>query len=206
MDWLPTNWFPWSLFAIDWLPVDWLVYILPERWLISICQSAKARHAVFSDCDLANEVIRISNNIVVKCGWGVGPGEAAIQKFAAQKLNHRGILRVPHVYRYFQVPCPKYGWPKGYLFMEYIPGPTLKQEGLDLNRITVAENVCERLAEAVLELSSVTDDNNGIPGPVGGGNPLKGYLWGDDGTKVVLNSVDDLNHWLNKRLKIINKE
>lgn len=24
-------------------------------------------------------------------------------------------------------------------------------------------------------------------------------------TKVVLNSVDDLNHWLNKRLKIINK-
>src|SRR5699024_8760508 len=90
--------------------------------------------------------------------------------------------------------------------MEYIPGPTLEQEGLDLSRITEAGNVCERLAEAVLELSSTTDDNNGIPGPVGGGNPLKGYLWGDDRTKVVLNSVDDLNHWHNKRLKIINKE
>ena len=205
MDWFPTNWFPWNLFAIDWLPVDWLVYILPERWLISICQSAKARHAVFSRYDIANEVIRISNNIVVKCGWNVGPGEAAIQKFAAQKLNHRGILRVPHVYRYFQVSCPKFGWPKGYFFMEYIPGPTLDQEEIDLSRIAVAENVCERLAEAVLEMSSITDDNNGIPGPVGGGNPLKGYLWGDDGTKVILNSVDDLNHWLNKRLKIINK-
>ena len=122
MGWFPTNWFPWNLFAIDWLPVDWLVYILPERWLISICQSAKARHAVFSRYDIANEVIRISNNIVVKCGWNVGPGEAAIQKFAAQKLNHRGIVRVPHVYRYFQIPWPKYPWPKG----------------LDFSRITVA--------------------------------------------------------------------
>ena len=111
------------------------------------------------------------------------PSEAAIQKFAAQKLNHRGIVRVPHVYRYFQVPCPKYPWPTGYLFMEYIPGPTLEQEGLDFNCITMAENAHERLAEAVLELSSVTDDNNGIPGPTGGGKPLKGYLFGDYGNK-----------------------
>ena len=77
---------------------------------------------MFSSYDIANEVIRIPNNIVVKCGWNVGPGEAAIQKFAAQKLNHRGIVRVPHVYRYFQISWPKYPWPKG----------------LDFSRITVA--------------------------------------------------------------------
>lgn len=60
--------------------------------------------------------------------------------------------------------------------------------------VTSSEDICERLAEAVLELRSVADDKNGIPGPVGGGKLLKGYLWVDDGTKVVLNSVDDLNH------------
>ena len=131
-----------------------------------------------------------------------------MQKYAAQNLNHRGIVRVPHVYRYFQGNStrPGHPWPKGYLFMEYIPGLTLEQEGPDLSHSTVAEDICECLAETVLELSSITDNNNGIPGPVGGGKPLKGYLWGDNGTKVVLNSVNDLNHWLNKRLNHINKE
>lgn len=159
---------------------------------------------------VANSVIRISNNIVVKCGYSVEPGEAAIRQYAAQKLNPRGILRVPHVYRYFQDhSCirPAYPWPMSYLFMEYIPGPTLEQEGPDLSQENTANDIYERLAKALSELSSVADDNNGIPGPVGsGGKPMDGYLFGDDGTKVAIASVDDLNHWLNKRLKIINKE
>lgn len=75
MAWFPTDWIPRKLFAID-----WLVYILPERWLISICQSAKTGHAGFSSYDVANEIIHISDNIAVKCGWNVGPGEAALQR------------------------------------------------------------------------------------------------------------------------------
>lgn len=117
----------------------------------------------------------------------------------AKKLNHRDIVRVLRAYRYFQYhpTRPRYPWLKGYLFIECIPGPTLEQEG--------PTSAAGRLAEAVLELSSVADDENGIPGPFGGGKPLKGYWWVDDGTKVVLNSVDDLNYWLNKRVKLTNE-
>lgn len=85
MDWVPVNWLPMNWFAIDQLPMDWLFYIFPECWLIYVCQQAQTRHAVFIRFDVANGVIHISNNIVVKCGWGVEPGEAAMQKYAAQK-------------------------------------------------------------------------------------------------------------------------
>ena len=59
----------------------------------------------------------------------------------------------------------------------------------------------------VITQSPDIDDNNGIPGPVGiGGMPLDRYLFGDDGTKVAMSSVDYLDYWLNKRLRIIKKE
>ena len=142
--------------------MDWLVYILPKRWLIHVCQQAQTWHAVSSRFDVENEVIRILNDVVVKCRWDVKPGEGAMQKYAAQKLNHHGIVCVPHVYRYFpdHSTRPVYPWPKGYLFMEYIPGPPPKQEGLDFSCSATAEDICECLAEAFLELSSVADDNN----------------------------------------------
>ena len=41
------------------------------------------------------------------------------------------------------------------------------------------------------------------PGPVGGGKP-HGYLWGDHGAKTVFNSVEELNTYMNKRLKLRN--
>jgi Ser/Thr protein kinase RdoA (MazF antagonist) len=34
---------------------------------------------------------------------------------------------------------------------------------------------------------------------------LQGYLWGDNGTKESFRSVEDMNCWLNKRLKLVNK-
>lgn len=209
MDW-PLNWISTSWFAIHWLPMDWLVYILPQRWLISVCHHAETRHAIFNEFGVANSVIRISNNIVVKYGYSVKRSEAATQQYAAQKLNPRGIVRVPHVYRYFQVySCirPAFPRPMCYLFMEYIPGPMLEQEGPDLSQDTTVNAIYERLAKAVSELNSVAiHENNGIPGPINsGGKPLDGYLFGDDGTKVAISSVDDLNNWLNKRLKIIKK-
>ena len=186
LNWVPTNWL-----AIHWLPMDWLVYILPQRWLISVCHQAESRHAVFDEFGVANSVIRFSNNIVVKYGYSVKPSEAATQLYAAQKLDPCGILRVPHVYRYFQdYSCIRPAFPRlmCYLFMEYIPKPTLKQEGPEFSQENTVNDIYERLAKAVSELSSVTTlDTNGIPGPVGiGGKPLDGYLFGDDGTKVAI--------------------
>lgn len=76
MDWL-SHWIPTSWIAIHWLPMDWLVYILPQRWLISVCHQADTPHAVFNELSVANSVIRISNNIIVKCEYSVKPSEAA---------------------------------------------------------------------------------------------------------------------------------
>lgn len=131
--------------------MDWLVYILPQHWLISVCHQADTRHAVFNELGVANSVIRISNNVVVKCEYSVKPSEAAAQKYAAQKLNSLGILRVPHVYRYFQdYSCirPAFPRPMCYLLMEYIPGPTLEQEAPDLSQENTVNYIYERLEKS----------------------------------------------------------
>lgn len=142
-----------------------------------------------------NQVLQISAKVVVKCENSVTPEEAATQEYAYRHLN-RGVVRVPQVYRYFQDRSNP-SWPVGYLFMEYIPGPTLE----DLN-ISDSDYIIERLANAASELGRVKGDI--IPGPVGGGM-LQGYLWGDNGTREIFESVDDMNRWLNKRLKLIDE-
>ncbi|KAM5442075.1 hypothetical protein MferCBS31731_002904 [Microsporum ferrugineum] len=156
--------------------MDWLVYYLPQSWLVYLCEQAKAQNGLLSDSAYSNHVVRISDTIAVKYGYGVSPGEAATQRYAYQHLNQR-VVRVPRVYRYFQDKTEP-SWPKGYLFMEYIPGRSL--EGLDL----LPDDISERLAAIVSELASVRGGT--VPGRVDGGT-LQGYLWGDNGTGEIFN-------------------
>ncbi|PGH07929.1 hypothetical protein AJ79_06137 [Helicocarpus griseus UAMH5409] len=175
--------------------MDWLVYVLPQQCLIRLCEQAKARNGMIGGLEDGNQVIQISKKVVVKCGYGVTPGEAATQKYACQRLS-RHVVRVPQVYRYFQDHSDP-TWPLGFLFMEHIPGLTLA----DLN-LSGADDICERLANIVSELRAVT--GSGTPGPIDGGM-FQGYLWGDNGTREILRSAEDMNRWLNKRLQLINK-
>lgn len=80
--------------------------------------------------------------------------------------------------------------------MEYIPGKTL--EDLDVN----VDDIYECLANIISELAMVMGGD--IPGQVNGGT-LQGYLWGDNGTRAIFRSVDDMNRWLNKRLQLIDE-
>lgn len=64
------------------------------------------------------------------------------------------------------------------------------------------DDVYGRIASAVFELGTISGAD--VPGPVGGGM-LQGYLWGDNGTRESFRSVEDMNCWLNKRLKLVNK-
>ena len=100
--------------------------------------------------------------------------------------------------------------PAAYVLSVYgiYPWADARARGPDLSQENTVNDIYEQLAKAVSELSSVAvHDNNSIPGPVGsGGKPLDGYLFGDDGTTVAISSVNDLNRWINKRLKIIKKE
>nr|KMM64155.1 hypothetical protein CPAG_00507 [Coccidioides posadasii RMSCC 3488] len=72
-------------------------------------------------------------------------------------------------------------------------------EELDLN----IDDVFEHLVNIVSELAAVRGGD--IPGQVDGGM-FQGYLWGDNGTREIFHSIDEMNHWLNKRLQLINKE
>lgn len=173
----------------------WLLHVLPERWLIYLCEQAKSRDAMIGGLKEGNQVYRISDKVVVKCGYDVSAGEAAIQKYANEHLDRR-VVRVPRVYRYFQDRSDP-SWPKGYLFMEYIPGKTLEESDLS----TVGK-ISERLAHIVSNLAMVQGGD--IPGPPVDGM-FQGYLWGDNGTREIFSSVDDMNCWLNKRLKLIDK-
>ncbi|KAK2735609.1 hypothetical protein FQN55_002193 [Onygenales sp. PD_40] len=181
--------------------MDWLVYFLPQQWLIGLCERAKRQNAVVGGLKEGNLVLRISASVVVKRGHGVTPGEAATQRYAYERLD-RHVVRVPYVYRYFQDHSDP-TWPIGYLFMEYIPGLTLEEHEVDI------EDISERITTAVLELSTISGPGPGpstdiVPGPIGGGM-IQGYLWGDNGTRENISSVEDMNRWLNKRLKLINK-
>lgn len=66
--------------------------------------------------------------------------------------------------------------------MEYVPGQNLKDVDLETRK----------------ESSTL-----GLPGPIGGGEP-RGYLWGDDGAKPIVNSVEKLSTYMNTRLDLCN--
>ncbi|KAJ5973000.1 uncharacterized protein N7479_002918, partial [Penicillium vulpinum] len=104
-----------------------------------------------------DQVVKLSDHIVAKVGFGVFASEAAMQEFAYNNLD-RNIVRIPKIYRYFESETDD---PFGYLFMD----PT--------------------------------------PGPVDGSEPI-GYIWGDYGARTAFKSVEDLNVYMNSRLKYRN--
>lgn len=73
----------------------------PESWLIYLCQQAEARNAIVGGMTMEIRSFE-SERIVVKYEHGVLSDEPATQKYVYQHLNCR-VVRVPQVYRYFQV-------------------------------------------------------------------------------------------------------
>lgn len=78
--------------------------------------------------------------------------------------------------------------------MEYVPGQNLKDVDLETR-----EDIVPHIAEIVAHMGQIQGDQR-PPGPVGDGEP-EGYLWGDDGAKIVFNSIETLNTHLNNRLE-----
>jgi hypothetical protein len=107
--------------------MTWDIQTASKEWLVSLCEESKSKR--IGGQEGGNCIIKLSDEIVAKFGHGVTAAEAATQEFAYQHVD-TNIVRVPRVYRFFQVPT-KLSMEKGYLFMQYIPSPTLKD--LDLN-------------------------------------------------------------------------
>ncbi|KAF2420969.1 hypothetical protein EJ08DRAFT_702309 [Tothia fuscella] len=164
-----------------------------ETELKSLVQQKKLEYGVLAGRDEGTQVIKISDDIVVK--WGsLTASEVATQEFAYRNFDST-ICRVPKVYRYFHDALDQ-SFSRGYLFMEYLNGWVL--DDLDL---AIHTDIIPRVTSIISHLQSFSSD---VPGPLEKGRP-RGYIWSDDGARTVFHSTQELNTWLNKRLEIHKK-
>jgi len=176
--------------------ITWDVHTASEEFLIEFCQQAEKENGLIGGYKGGDRVVKLSNDIAVKFGYGVAASEAITQEFARQNTNP-SIVHVPQVYRFFQQDDPLWHCSKGYLFMEYVQGQTLKELNLDIR-----SDIIPRVAQIVAHLGQI--QGSLVPGPIGSGQP-EGYLWGDNGARTTFTCVSDLEAWLNKRLALQNK-
>lgn len=173
----------------------WDIHTASEELLVDLCQRAKEDNALLGG-PWGDQVVKLSDDVAAKFGYGVFASEAKTQEFAHQHAEP-SIVHVPRVYRFFRRTDPSWSNPKGFLFMECVPGQKLHT--VDLEKHT---DIIPRLAKIVAHLGQI--QGGLVPGPIGGGQP-EGYLWGDDGARTTFTSVADLEAWLNKRLAVRDK-
>lgn len=166
--------------------------------------------------DLCNNAIDIKNvsggfpvywitkTIVVKVIYGVALGEAPTQQWVYDHADPN-ILRVPKIHRYFEVPDPGYKTiphaehKTGYIVMEFfLQGCLLANH--DLTEPQGAELI-SKVIKAVEHLRTLPRPEGQGPGPLGRGEP-KGPMWSDDGAEVVFHTVQDMQDWMNTRMRV----
>jgi len=181
--------------------LDWVIHTASEDWLVEYCKQKEKDNGVVGASWGSNRVIKLSDDIAVKYGPGVGPSEAATQELAHRKAI-TSIVHVPRIFRFFLRESDKntpWVGTEGYLFMEYVSGQLMDE--LDL---AVHSDIIPRVAKIILHLGQIQVPDYQVPGPIGDDQP-QGYLWGDDGAKTTFNSIADMEVWLNKRLAIQDK-
>ncbi|WEW57263.1 hypothetical protein PRK78_002728 [Emydomyces testavorans] len=160
-------------------------------WLVDFCRRVEKENGVIGGPRMGHRVVKLSDEIAVKYGYGLTAGEAATQQFAYDHVDP-SIVRVPRVHHFFEYPRPGTTHLDGFLFMDYIPGRNLKDVDLTEN-----PHIVPQVAKIIMHLQSISGQ---LPGPIGGGR-ISGYLWGDYGCKP-FHSLDDMNAWLNRRLAL----
>lgn len=175
--------------------MTWDVATLDEEWLIDLCHTAERENGVIGGLLEGDRIIKVSDHIAVKYGYGVTAAVAATQEFTYSRVDS-SIVHIPRVYHFVEAKGPS-ARAKEYLFMEYVPGQNLKDVSLEARK-----DLLSRIANMVAHLRQIQGGQR-PPGPVGGGEP-HGYLWGDNGVNTAFNSVEDLNTYMNKRQKLRN--
>jgi thiamine kinase-like enzyme len=124
---------------------------------------------------------------VVKFGLNVTAEEASNQTRAFELLD-QAIIRVPQVYRYFNV-SKQGSHDSGYIVMEYIHGKVYGEEE------SPNDAQIEKTAQILKYFSTIEGER---PGPLKGGIS-RGLLWRDNG-KPDFGNVQQMERWLNVRL------
>ncbi|KMU91476.1 hypothetical protein CIHG_09229 [Coccidioides immitis H538.4] len=121
-------------------------------------------------------------------------------KFEAKALDlarAKTVIRVPHVYRSFQVDDPfEYYGTRGYLVMDYIEGRNLGDCWMQL----AAEDKADVISQSAAIISQLQSTVLPTPGPIGGG-PCRGKLFTDYGAGP-FNSGSEMEAWFNHKLEI----
>ncbi|KAK6079037.1 C6 zinc finger domain protein [Seiridium cupressi] len=146
-----------------------------------------------------NRVVRISDDLVLKGGSCVTPGEPETQLFAASIG-----LPVPTVHRVFSRPREdalipdEQGW---YIVMDFVPGQPLEKAWDQLDAVA-RSNVAVQVAELTQQMQthSITDMP---PGPVGGseGEPWNGPWFTDYGAGP-FETLQEMEDWYNHKIDV----
>lgn len=176
--------------------ITWDVHTSSEELLVEICEKAEKENGHYYNYGRGYVWVKLSDDITVKYGYLVKEQEARTQEFA-HKNTDPTIVHVPRVYRFFDRNEPGDRSKKGYLFMEYVSGPTLEEIDLDKRN-----DMIPRVAQIIAHLGQIQGGQ--VPGPIGGGF-AQGYLYSDDGADVTFASISGFNAYLNRRLAVYQK-
>jgi thiamine kinase-like enzyme len=151
-----------------------------EQEIIRHCLRSNPSREVISELAGGISVIRLPEDAVVKCGFGVSHFEAVNQQRAYEILDP-SIIRVPQVYRYFAKED------NGYLIMEYM-------NGQPISSVADPDTYLKPMAEVLKYFEKL---QRARPGPFHESIAF-GQLWLDY-DPIAPTSISDIEDYYNKR-------
>lgn len=70
----------------------WDIATFNEEWLIDLCHKAEKERGVIGGLMEGDRVIKVSDHIAVKYGYGVTAAEAATQEFAYDRVDSNSFI------------------------------------------------------------------------------------------------------------------
>jgi serine/threonine protein kinase len=161
---------------------------MPQETLIAYGEAAPILHS-FGGV----EIVRLSHNLILKCGRSVQASEGETMKYVA--VNFPGV-RLPRVYRCFNIDYPSYFGVKGYIVMDYIDGRCLDSCWDHLSP-ELQKKIAAQVAAMVQELQSVRLSS---PEVIGGG--ISRGTWFSDYGAGPFTTKEGFEKWLNWKLAL----
>ncbi|EXJ84284.1 hypothetical protein A1O3_04951 [Capronia epimyces CBS 606.96] len=189
-----------------------LTLSLSDAEIIEHCQQATS-DLFLTDLNMNNQVVKLTEDLVVKFGFLIREDEAQNQAKAHELLDP-SIVRVPRVYRYC-MDSERYG----YIVMEYMHGERRKAKSSSesAKSINIHDESTERKKSTdhmkgerkksssestnIHALSRILQHFASIKGPNPGsltGGASDSSLFGE--TRPTFTSVEELERWFNRRL------
>jgi Phosphotransferase enzyme family len=155
----------------------------PEAQLVAYCNEPPPGH-IISGQPGGRYILRLSESVVIKVGYGVTATEAKNQ-MCAHRLVDPSIVRIPKVLRFFE--SKQEDLRVGYLLMEYAGGDIFQE---------LSPGQIDTIHQIVSHMFSIHGS-----GPASlTGSRLQGLLF-SEAYDLQVGSIEALNKWVNRRCK-----